>query len=320
MKKLGKISPIKKEIRSSVQTMQTELSKKGMSRIPGTGVFKYPYKEISGRYRTGLDPDATYIQRISDNTERELEIEKVTKLRNELQTILGIDLSPTSKYWNSKLATDPEDNAFVKPIKLLDQDNLFDLSSPWQALAFAWLRVHPTIASSYQAWERGQYPADTQFYVADEEIENAVLFKKKQLINNAIVKFQDMSPEKRKKVARLMGLPISDDMKEEVVYNLVDNIFKQTEYKTGQYQGLTPVEVFTKFSEMNDNLLTIKDLIKQAITHSVYRVKPNGKIFKGEFQVAETEEELAKYLANDDNQEDLLLLERELKTKKLMEV
>src|SRR5690606_29509856 len=103
-----------------------------------------------------------------------------------------------------------------------------------------WLRVHPTIASSYQAWERGQYPAETQFFVSDEEVENAILYSKKQLINKAIVKFDDMGPDKRKKVARMLGLPISDDMKEEVVYNLVDNILKQTEFKSGQYQGLTP--------------------------------------------------------------------------------
>ena len=58
------------------------------------------------------------------------------------------------------------------------------------------MRVHPTIASSYQTWERGEYAADTQFYVVDDEIENAVMFKKKQLINKAIVKFDSMTPEK----------------------------------------------------------------------------------------------------------------------------
>lgn len=320
MKRFGKISPIKKEFRSSVQTMQVELAKKGMTRVPGTGVYKYPYKEISGLYRTGLDPNAAYIKRIKDDTERELEIERVTKLKKELEEITGLNLSPTSSYWNSKLAIDPDDNSHVKPIKLIDGDNIFDLSNPWQAIAFSWLRVHPTVASSYQAWERGEYPAETQFYVADEEVENAILFKKKQLINKAIIKFDNMSPEKRKKVGRLMGLPITDDMKEDAVYNLVDNLFKQTEYKTGQYQGLTPVQVFNRFAEMNEGLLTIKDLVKQAITHSVYREKSNGQIFKGEFKVAETQEELAKYLSNEDNQDDLLLLEKELKAKKLMEV
>ena len=61
MGKLGKISTIKKEYNSAgMQTMQGGLSQRGLSRIPGTGVFKYPYKELDGRYRTGLDADAAY--------------------------------------------------------------------------------------------------------------------------------------------------------------------------------------------------------------------------------------------------------------------
>ena len=38
-----------------------------------------------------------------------------------------------------------------------------------------------------------------------------------------------MTPEKKKKVARLLGLPVTDDTKEEVVYNKVDNMLKQSE-------------------------------------------------------------------------------------------
>jgi len=208
----------------------------------------------------------------------------------------------------------------VQPVKLIDGDNYFDLSVPLQELAFAWLRVHPTIASSYQAWERGEFPADTQFYVADDEIENAVIFKKKQLINKAIAKFDAMTPEKKRKVARLLGLPVTEDTKEEAVYNQVDNVLKQTEFKNGKYQGLSTVEVFNRFADMKENLLHIKDLVKQAIGHSVYRVKPNGRIYEGEFEVATDEDELVRYLADDDNQDALITLEQRLKSKKLAAV
>jgi hypothetical protein len=319
MGKIGKISTIKKDYSTSgLQTMQTGLASKGMTRIPGTGVFKYPYKELDGRYRTGLDSEAAYIRRIQDPTERELEIERVTALKTKLENSLGgIDLGPRSKFWNYGLSTSTDDTMHVQSVKLLDGDNYFDLSIPLQELAFSWLRVHPTIASSYQSWERGEYPAETQFYVVDDEIENAVMFKKKQLINKAILKFEQMTPEKRKKVARLLGLPVTDDTKEEVVYNQVDNVLKQTEFKTGSFQGLNPIEVFNRFADMRENLLHIKDLVKQAITHSVYRVKNSGKIYEGEFEVARDEEELIKYLADDDNQEDLIVLEQKLKTKKL---
>jgi len=322
MGKTGKISTIKREYNSSqLQTMDSGLSQKGMTRIPGTGVFKYPYKELDGKYRTGLDPDATYIKRISDPLEKELEIERVTALRTKLENELGdIDLGPRSKFWNYGLSTSTDDVTHVQPVKLLDGDNFFDLSVPFQEIAFSWLRVHPTIASSYQAWERGDYPADTQFYIVDDEIENAVIFKKKQLINKAIVKFDSMTPDKKRKVARLLGLPVSEDTKEEVVYNQVDNVLKQTEFKNGKYSGLNPVEVFNRFADMKEDLLHIQDLVKQAIAHSVYRVKPNGKVYEGEFEIAKDEQDLIKFLVDDDNQDELLILEGKLKTKKLASI
>ncbi len=322
MGKLGKVSTIKKEYNDSlIQTMQSELSKKGMTRVPGTGVFKYPYKELDGRYRTGLDPDAAYIKRIQDPTAKELEMERVSKLREKLEAALGdIDLGPRSKFWNYGLSTGTEDQLHVQPVKLMDGDNLFDLDNPYQELTFAWLRVHPTIASSYEAWQAGKFPADTQFYVVDDEVENAIVYKRKQLINKAIINFDAMSVEKKRKVARLLGLPITDETKEEVVYNLVDNLLKQSEFKDGQYQGLNPVEVFGRFAQMQDDLLHVKDLVKQALAHSIYRKKPNGKIYMGELEVAIDEEELVKYLANEDNQDDLLMIEQKLKGKKLATV
>jgi hypothetical protein len=319
MARIGKISTIRKEYSNSqLQTMDAGLAQKGMTRIPGTGVFKYPYKELDGQYRTGLDVNAAYIKRIQDPTEKELEIERVSELKTKLESALGdVNLGPRSTFWNYGLSTSTEDVLHVQSVKLMDGDNYFDLGNPLQELAFSWLRVHPTIASSYQAWERGEYPADSQFYVADDEIENKVIFKKKQLINKAIVKFDSMTPEKKKKVARLLGLPVSDDSKEETVYNQVDNLLKQTEFKNGRYQGLNPVEVFSRFADMKENLLHIKDLVKQAVAHSVYRAKPNGKIYEGEFEIAKDEDDLVKFLADEDNQDQLLILEGKLKGKKI---
>ena len=319
MGKIGKISTIKKEYNNSqLQTMQAGLALRGYTRIPGTGVFKYPYKELDGQYRTGLDPKASYIRRIIDPLEREMEVERVTALKTKLEDALGgVDLGPRSSFWNYSLSTSTDDTLHVQPVKLMDGDNYYDLSMPLQELAFSWLRVHPTIASSYGAWERGEYPADVQFYVADDEIENAVMFKKKQLINKAIVKFDAMTPEKKKKVARLLGLPVSDDSKEDFVYNQVDNLLKQTEFKNGKHAGLNPVEVFSRFADMKENLLHIKDLVKQAVAHSVYRIRPNGKVYEGEFEVAKDEDDLVKFLADEDNQDELLVLEGKLKGKKI---
>jgi hypothetical protein len=321
MGKIGKISVIKREYSNSQQeTMEGSLAKykSGLTRIPGTGVFKYPYKEVDGKYRTGLDPEAAYIKRIQDPLERELERKRVTALKEKLEEALGeINLGPRSDFWNYGKSTSSDDQRHVQPAKLMDGDNLFDCAITFQELTFSWLRVHPTIASSYQAWERGEYPADTQFYVADDEIEIGIIYRKKQLINKAIIKFDSMSPEKKRKVARLLGLPISDDTKEDLIYNQVDTLLKDTEFKTGSFQGLSTVEVFDRFADMKENLLHIKDLVKQAISHSVYRIKPNGKIYEGDYEVAKDEEDLVKFLIDDDHQEDLMILESKLKSKKI---
>lgn len=316
MAKFGKISTIKREPNSRIQSMDNSLLSKGMTRIPGTGVYKYPYKEIDNKYRTGLDPNAVYISRIQDPTEKELEIERVTKLKAKLEEALRVDLSPNSSFWNSKLSQGENDTTHVKPAKLMDGDNLFDFSNPWMELTFAWLRVHPTIASSYQAWERGEYPADTQWYVVDEEIETKINFNKKKLINEAILIFEQMTPSKRKKVARQLDLPVTEDTTEEQVYNLIDNVLKQSEFKSGKHKNLSPVKIFLQYSKMADGLLNTKDLVKSAITHSVYRIKQGGKIFEGEYKVADSEDDLVKHLMDDDNQEDLIALEQKLKTKK----
>lgn len=320
MAKIGKISTIKNaDPNSSVQSLQNSLAQKGLTRLPNTGVTMTPYKEMDGKYRTGLDPEASYIKRIKDLTERELEIERVTELRTKLEYAVGdIDLGPRSKFWNYGLAENQDDDTHIRPIKLLDGDNYFDLENSYKELAFSWLRVHPSIATSYQAWERGDFSADTKFYVVDDDAESTLVYKKKSLVNKAIAKFEYMSPDKKKKIARLLGLPVTEDTKEMVVYNQIDTILKQVEFKSGSYQGMNPIDIFNRFADMKDGLLTIKDLIEQAITHSIYRVnKSNDKIYEGEFEVAIDKEELAKFLANDDNQEDLITLEQKLKSKKL---
>src|SRR5690606_14682457 len=121
----------------------------------------------------------------------------------------------------------------------------------------------PMIASSYQAYERGEYPANTQFYVNDDNVEEEIKYKKKVLVNEAIKLLDSLSLEKRKKVARLMGLPVGDNSKEKTVYNLLDTQIKDTEVRSGDYKGSNPVELFTKFANLNDKLLSVKDLVEQ---------------------------------------------------------
>lgn len=316
MGKIGKISSIKKEYNRNNGSLEASLAANGYSRFPGTGVRFVPYKEANGEYRTGLNVKAPYLERMRKTHPEnyKLEVERITALKNKLEALTGISLDSRSPYYTDIF----NDRVSVKAqiIRLKEGDNVFDLEDPFQAITYEWLRVHPLIASSYQAYERGEYPANTQFFVNDESIEEDLKYKRKTLVNRAISTLETLSLEKRRKVARLLGLPVSDNSKEQFVYNLLDTFIKQSEIKSGDYKGGNPVDLFNKFAEMDDKLVTTKDLVDQAIKHSIYRITKGGRITEGGQEISKSKEELVEMLLDDEYQDDLLALQEKLKMKK----
>ncbi len=318
MGKSGKISSIKKEYNRNNGSLEASLAVNGYSRFPGTGVRFVPYKEPNGSYRTGLDEKAPYLLKIKalDSETYDLEVKRIKELRKKLESETGLDLGPRSEYYTQIF----NDRISIKAeiVRLKEGDNVFDLSEAFQTITYEWLRVHPLIASSYQAYERGDYASNTQFYVNDEDIEEELQYKKKTLINKAIGTLESLSLEKRKKVARLLGLPVSDNSKERFVYNLLDTFIKQSEIKTGDYKGGNPIDLFNKFSSMDDQLISAKDLVDQAIKHSIYRVTKGGRITEGGNEVAKDKGDLVSFLMDEKNQDDLFALQDKLKVKKAL--
>lgn len=313
--KIGKISIIKKEYNRNSGSLEASLASNGYQRFPGTGVRFEVYCEPNGTFRTGLDPEALYIKKMQNKEQRDAEIARVKSLRDDLESITGFDLSSRSEFFSKR----HDDRVQFKSdiVKLIEGDNIFNLEDPGQAISYAWLRVHPLIASSYEAWERGEYPSTTQFFINDENIEQEITYKKKANKNKAIGLLETMSLEKRKKVARLLGLPISDDSKETFVYNLLDSWLNQSEIKDGDNKGSSPVEVFIKIAGYDEKLLHIKDLVDSGIKHSVLRVK-NNRLYDGSIEVARDKDEFVNFLIQDKNQEDLIALETKVNSKKLL--
>lgn len=316
-KKIGKISIIPKDYDGAFPTMEKSLRQKGMSRGPGTMKMMFPYKELSGKYRTGLDENAKSILKITDDVLRKSEQKRIIELRERLQRETGVDLSPTSEYYNH---SSKRPGVHVQVVSLADGDNIFNLTDPWQYITYLWLSADPRIAASLAAYERGEYPHDTQYYVNDEDVESAVQYKKKKTANDAVVKFDSWSLEKRRKIARLLDLPVSENTREEVVYNLVDNLLKSSQIPSGAHKGQDPIKVFTLYADLRDDVLYVKDMVEQAFKHHIYREKKGGRIYEGELEVYRDKQELIDHLTDTENQEDLLDLEKKLKVKKLAEV
>lgn len=312
----GRISSIKHNVTSlSGKSMATSLAAKGRTRFPGTGYILMPHRETSGEYRTGLNPESPRIRAILNDAERNNEKERITKTKERLEKATGLDLSPSSSYWDYTKYSNT-DQRHVQPYKLVDGDNLFDFTNPHREITFYWLSVHPRVASSMEAYQSGEYPSDTQFYVYDEDREDDRSYSKKQIINRAVIVLDKLSPDNRKKVARLLDLPVTEYTKESTVYNLLDNIIKQNEFKEGQFKGLNTVNLFLQFAEMKQERLDVKDIVKQSIDFNVYRKKATGKIYSGDVEVSNSEEELVNKLMDDDNQDELIALDSKVKAKK----
>lgn len=318
MGKIGKISVIPKDFSSAFPTMEKSLREKGMSRMPGTVAMKFPYRDLNRRYRTGLDEEAAYIKKMEKVSVPEAAAEKkrVLDLRLSLEAATGLDLSPTSSYYNYL----SRDSVKVQPVKLIDGDNIFNLDDPWQAITYCWLSAHPTIARSLAAYKRGEYAHDTVYFINDEDIEGAIIYQKKKNANDAIIKFNSWSLEKRKKVARLLDLPITDDTREELVYNIVDDFLKSQVVLNGVHKGIDPIKIFGVYADLKDDVLFVKDIVEQAFTNHIYRERKGGRIYEGELEIFVSKDELIEHLLDDANQGDLMELEKKLQLKKFAQV
>lgn len=318
MGKVGKISVIPKDFSGpdAFPTMEKSLRDNAMSRAPGTVRMFFPYKDLSGTYRTGLDENGISVKAIQDDQARERERQRLINLRKRLEEATGLDLSNRSQYYNYTSRNVHK----VEPIKLMDGDNIFNLDDPWQSITYHWLKAHPAIASSLQDYYAGKYPADTQYYINDVDTETEIQYRKKKTANDAIIRFDNWSLEKRKKVARLLDLPVGEDAKEEYVYNLVDNFLKGGPVARGVHQGMDPIKVFSLYADLRDEELYVKDLVEQSLKHQIYKVRGGGKVYEGELEVFRNKEELIEFFVDERNQIELLELEKKLNLKKLARV
>lgn len=320
MKKVVKISPIPKDYSSSFASIDSSLARHGYTRAPGTGRSFLPVKEKSGLYRTGLDVNAPYLQRLKFLSEEQYnaEVARITADKARLEKELQCDgcLDSNSDFYNFASFKQQK----VTRIVLGNSDYFLDTNNTLEEIAWNWLKVHPFIATSLEAYRRGDVPAECQFYIADDEAENKLAYSRKKEINTAISNFEKTGPEDKKRIARLMALPVTDFTSEEEVYNIVDSALKEVEFKSGKFKGMSTVRLFNEIYNLNPARRKVRDIVEQALTKSIYRERMNGKIFEGEVEVAVSKEELILYLMDDSNQDDFIILEKKLISKKLIEL
>lgn len=308
-----KVSPIKKTYSPNFKTMESSLASLGYARSPGTKRYLMPKKQADGRYVTGLDKNANYLKGLSSE-EAQAELKFIDETLKTLKAEFpDTDFGPRSKVWNA--FSDSEIKVSHYPLG--NSDIVLNTESPIDLLNYCWIRVHPDISKSLESYNRGECP-DCQYYLANDDAENKAIYSKKKKINQAIMTFENLSPTKKRQIARLMGLPISDDTKEEAIYNMIDNTLKEPEFKSGDYKNMSTLSVFDDLVKLTDDRLAIKDLIEQAIRHNVYRLGSGGVVKEGDQTIAATKGDLVEHLLDEKNQKELAALESKVKQKKFV--
>lgn len=311
---IGRISTVKRKAKGDQRSLRAALSNIGATRFPGSTVTLLPYKDpYDGSYRTGLDENASYIKRMPPEFQ-EQERAKVRGLKELADKFFsGVDLSPRSNFYSKCVSEWGNPEATVCPItKLKDGDTLFDLTRADELIRYAYVRVHPLVAPSGTALMSGQY-SKAQYYVNDFDVEEAVEYKAKAKIADAFTTLKELTPTRKKMVARQIGFLISDDSTEESVYNKLYDFIEESK-KPSKSPNL---ELFNKFATMPEIDIEVRDLVKQGLENAIFR-KQGGAYYRGEEKVAYSEEELVTFLTNPVNSDQLISAREELKTKKAL--
>lgn len=313
---IAKINSIKKVSASDEKSIGNTLAQKGYNRQPGAVIRLVPYKEADGRYRTGLDDKAAYIDKFPKE-QQDIEREKVSTLRIKLEDATKLHLDSRDEYYSGTYGEKYGTRAVAESVKLKDGENVFNLDDPFQAITFAWLSVHPLIAMSYEHYRTGKSGPSVQYYVSNPEVEDKITYNENILIDKAVVELVNMTPDRMKVVGKLLGLPIADNDTEAQVYNQLTKFVKSGDIKQGENKGFRAVALFNSVVGLKEEVMAIKALIRDALILGVYR-KVNKVIFEGEGSIADDEDMLLRRLASTKGQAEYLALEKKVADKKLI--
>ena len=328
MAKIAKILPLPREHRHGESTLENALAQHGYAMFPGSGQAYPPMKGPNGRYLTGLDDKALYIQRMPDPAMREAEKIIVNARRERLELASGVTSDPNNRdrtglgalspYYSDIYDMDKMNTQEVAQRYKLTSCNVFNFNNAQDEITYWWLIQNTKlIAPSLQAWRSGTCPSKVLFYIDNPEAEANVLYVDNMAAVDAIVELRKMTIEKRLKVAKLLGLPVSESTMEQIVFNKLHDFIQSGNIKDGEYKGQKSVKLFNQICSLSDEVLARTSLVKEAINTRVY-IKRNGIVYEGNNAIANSEELLIQELCQADRYMEYLALKAKVDAKQKM--
>lgn len=227
------------------------------------GSIEYATPKIGrdGKTLTGFDENAIDVISIEDDKEREKIQKQIKKDRKELETLLGIELSVSSSFW---------DKFFVI---LTDEEIVLDPSNPMDKVKEKFLVANRYVAPSEDAIYNDERYNNCIFYMYREEEEMTKKVQKQKRKDKAKSKLfllQEDNPNKLKTLAAyIFGFNIQADMSPEKAYE------KLTEYLEVSDEKLqkTNIDQFLAAVDLTQDEMMVKLILDKAVRKRIITQK-----------------------------------------------
>lgn len=232
----------------------------------GSIEYATPKLGPDGKVRTGLDENSLDILGISDSKERDAKHKKVKKEREDLEKLLGVDLTPHSSFWDK----------FFIPLN--DEEKSLDPSNPMDRVTEKFLVANAYVAPSFEAISEDERYIDCIFYLYRKEEETTKKAEKQKFSDKAKAKLfilNEDNPNKLKIVASfLFGFNAQTDISVETAYTKLTEFLEnpvETQRKKNIKAFLDAVDKSPE--EMKTKLILDKAVKKRIVTSrgGIYR-------------------------------------------------
>lgn len=272
------------------------LDKYGMSKIPNSMHVVQPKIDNEGRWITGIDEDSAKIRSIGDTNQRELTKERVMKLRQHYERLLGVrDLSGTSEYWETYLID-------------LASINLLDRTNPKHDLMYRVMMANNYIMPNSASQDTPEY-WDTKFMAHNPEFEAGVNNRNREAIDKAIININLVREDRERlyMIARLcIGPVISRSMAPGVLYDKTRSWLDSNARENS--------DVFNKHFDMDvEDLVNLHD-VREAVRYGVITYR-NNQYMRGNLALGRDEMGVLKSLISNELAHEFENIKKELHNK-----
>lgn len=221
--------------------------------------YATPKTDRSGKIVTGLDENSLAILKLPVE-EQKVEINKIKKLRESLEKLLGVDLTPGSQFWSDGV------DGKTPFVICLEDDIILDLENPRDILNEKFLVANRYVAPSLEDHKNDENYHHCLFYLHKEKEVLATKSRNQKLIDKATAKLfllNEDNPNKLILVASyVFGFDINPNMDPDEAYLKLKDYLESKDDISNQKKN---IEIFLDAVNKTPEEIMIKKILDKAV-------------------------------------------------------